>query len=152
MSAIVRSSSSSTDSVSLQLESSSALFTLGFRPPLGFTCPAFSSGNKPPQTELRREEKSADYRGTMLYFWIHTVWIPAVAFLFGFQGFPVRSVDMQRATDNITIRQGDTAIIRNGTLAYFLRGAQTNRTLMASVEADTLTKALMQWNPGGRHF
>ncbi|XP_022621575.1 limbic system-associated membrane protein-like, partial [Seriola dumerili] len=27
-------------------------------------------------------------------------------------GFPVRSVDMQRATDNITIRQGDTAIIR----------------------------------------
>ncbi|KAI3353867.1 hypothetical protein L3Q82_005075 [Scortum barcoo] len=26
--------------------------------------------------------------------------------------FPVRSVDMQRATDNITIRQGDTAIIR----------------------------------------
>ncbi|XP_077468233.1 limbic system-associated membrane protein isoform X1 [Stigmatopora argus] len=27
-------------------------------------------------------------------------------------GFPVRSVDMQRATDNITVRQGDTAIIR----------------------------------------
>ncbi|XP_076832881.1 limbic system-associated membrane protein isoform X2 [Brachyhypopomus gauderio] len=27
-------------------------------------------------------------------------------------GFPVRSVDMQRATDNITIRQGDTAVIR----------------------------------------
>uniref|UniRef100_A0A1A7WA28 Limbic system-associated membrane protein n=1 Tax=Iconisemion striatum TaxID=60296 RepID=A0A1A7WA28_9TELE len=27
-------------------------------------------------------------------------------------GFLVRSVDMQRATDNITIRQGDTAIIR----------------------------------------
>uniref|UniRef100_A0A8C6WPZ7 Limbic system associated membrane protein n=1 Tax=Neogobius melanostomus TaxID=47308 RepID=A0A8C6WPZ7_9GOBI len=27
-------------------------------------------------------------------------------------GFPVRSVDMQRTTDNITIRQGDTAIIR----------------------------------------
>ncbi|CAF89817.1 unnamed protein product, partial [Tetraodon nigroviridis] len=26
-------------------------------------------------------------------------------------GFPVRSVDMQRTTDNITIRQGDTAII-----------------------------------------
>ncbi|KAK1900039.1 Limbic system-associated membrane protein [Dissostichus eleginoides] len=26
-------------------------------------------------------------------------------------GFPVRSVDMQRANDNITIRQGDTAII-----------------------------------------
>ncbi|XP_071061273.1 limbic system-associated membrane protein [Pseudochaenichthys georgianus] len=48
----------------------------------------------------------------MLYFWIHTVWIPGIAFLFGFQGFPVRSVDMQRATDNITIRQGDTAIIR----------------------------------------
>ncbi|XP_035769339.1 limbic system-associated membrane protein [Neolamprologus brichardi] len=29
-----------------------------------------------------------------------------------YTGFPVRSVDMQRATDNITIRQGDTAIIR----------------------------------------
>lgn len=27
-------------------------------------------------------------------------------------GFPVRSVDMQRATDNITTRQGDTAIIK----------------------------------------
>ncbi|XP_029699584.1 limbic system-associated membrane protein isoform X3 [Takifugu rubripes] len=27
-------------------------------------------------------------------------------------GFPVRSVDMQRTTDNITIRQGDTAVIR----------------------------------------
>uniref|UniRef100_A0A3Q3WDI9 Ig-like domain-containing protein n=1 Tax=Mola mola TaxID=94237 RepID=A0A3Q3WDI9_MOLML len=27
-------------------------------------------------------------------------------------GFPVRSVNMQRSTDNITIRQGDTAIIR----------------------------------------
>ncbi|CAK6976861.1 limbic system-associated membrane protein isoform X3, partial [Scomber scombrus] len=30
----------------------------------------------------------------------------------GYVGFPVRSVDMQRATDNITVRQGDTAIIR----------------------------------------
>ncbi|XP_047247276.1 limbic system-associated membrane protein isoform X2 [Girardinichthys multiradiatus] len=49
----------------------------------------------------------------MRYFWIPTVWISYwIAFLFGFQGFPVRSVDMQRATDNITIRQGDTAIIR----------------------------------------
>ncbi|XP_057695941.1 limbic system-associated membrane protein isoform X2 [Corythoichthys intestinalis] len=48
----------------------------------------------------------------MAYLWIHTVWIPGVVFLFGFQGFPVRSVDMQRATDNITVRQGDTAIIR----------------------------------------
>ncbi|XP_028857100.1 limbic system-associated membrane protein-like isoform X2 [Denticeps clupeoides] len=28
------------------------------------------------------------------------------------RGFPVRSVDMQRPTDNITIRQGDTAVIR----------------------------------------
>ncbi|KAM9468777.1 limbic system-associated membrane protein isoform 1-T1 [Clarias gariepinus] len=27
-------------------------------------------------------------------------------------GFPARSVDVQRATDNITVRQGDTAIIR----------------------------------------
>ncbi len=25
-------------------------------------------------------------KDTMLYFWIHTVWIPGVAFLFGFQG------------------------------------------------------------------
>ncbi|XP_008424282.1 limbic system-associated membrane protein isoform X2 [Poecilia reticulata] len=48
----------------------------------------------------------------MHYFWIHSVWILCAAFLFTFQGFPVRSVDMQRATDNITIRQGDTAIIR----------------------------------------
>ncbi|TWW77522.1 Limbic system-associated membrane protein [Takifugu flavidus] len=31
-------------------------------------------------------------------------------------GFPVRSVDMQRTTDNITIRQGDTAVIRAGKL------------------------------------
>ncbi|XP_046892200.1 limbic system-associated membrane protein isoform X2 [Hypomesus transpacificus] len=47
-------------------------------------------------------------------FWIHTLWIPGFFFFFGFQGFPVRSVDMQRAsaTDNITIRQGDTAVIR----------------------------------------
>ncbi|XP_014017733.1 limbic system-associated membrane protein isoform X5 [Salmo salar] len=45
-------------------------------------------------------------------FWIHTIWIPGFFFFFGFQGFPVRSVDMQRATDNITIRQGDTAVIR----------------------------------------
>ncbi|XP_063061047.1 limbic system-associated membrane protein [Engraulis encrasicolus] len=27
-------------------------------------------------------------------------------------GFPVRSVDMQRPTDNVTVRQGDTAVIR----------------------------------------
>ncbi|GAA6100354.1 limbic system-associated membrane protein isoform X1 [Tachysurus ichikawai] len=27
-------------------------------------------------------------------------------------GFPARSVDVQRATDNITVRQGDTAVIR----------------------------------------
>uniref|UniRef100_A0A673G539 Limbic system-associated membrane protein n=1 Tax=Sinocyclocheilus rhinocerous TaxID=307959 RepID=A0A673G539_9TELE len=27
-------------------------------------------------------------------------------------GFPVISVDSQRSTDNITIRQGDTAVIR----------------------------------------
>uniref|UniRef100_A0A3B3QGL0 Limbic system associated membrane protein n=2 Tax=Paramormyrops kingsleyae TaxID=1676925 RepID=A0A3B3QGL0_9TELE len=27
-------------------------------------------------------------------------------------GLPVRSVDVQRTTDNITIRQGDTAVIR----------------------------------------
>ncbi|XP_023817227.1 limbic system-associated membrane protein isoform X2 [Oryzias latipes] len=48
----------------------------------------------------------------MPYFWRHTAWISGVALLLGFQGFPVRSVDMQRATDNITIRQGDTAVIR----------------------------------------
>uniref|UniRef100_A0A3B4BDY6 Uncharacterized protein n=1 Tax=Periophthalmus magnuspinnatus TaxID=409849 RepID=A0A3B4BDY6_9GOBI len=35
-------------------------------------------------------------------------------------GFPVRSVDMQRTTDNITIRQGDTAIIRSVTLLLLL--------------------------------
>ncbi|XP_066555226.1 limbic system-associated membrane protein isoform X2 [Amia ocellicauda] len=44
--------------------------------------------------------------------WIHSIWIVGVVLLFGFQGLPVRSVDMQRTTDNITIRQGDTAIIR----------------------------------------
>ncbi|CAB1415897.1 unnamed protein product [Pleuronectes platessa] len=33
-------------------------------------------------------------------------------------GFPVRSVDMQRATDNITIRQGDTAIISSGSVTW----------------------------------
>ncbi|XP_042564658.1 limbic system-associated membrane protein isoform X2 [Clupea harengus] len=44
--------------------------------------------------------------------WIHTIWIAGFFFLFGFQGFPVRSVDMQRPTDNVTVRQGDTAVIR----------------------------------------
>ncbi|XP_068173717.1 limbic system-associated membrane protein isoform X2 [Antennarius striatus] len=43
--------------------------------------------------------------------WIYGVWIPGAVFLLGFQGFPVRS-DLPRSTDNITIRQGDTAVIR----------------------------------------
>ncbi|KAL7825364.1 hypothetical protein AOLI_G00325710 [Acnodon oligacanthus] len=30
-------------------------------------------------------------------------------------GVSVRSADLQRATDNITIRQGDTAVIRSAT-------------------------------------
>ncbi|XP_062872498.1 limbic system-associated membrane protein isoform X2 [Trichomycterus rosablanca] len=45
-------------------------------------------------------------------FWIPAVWIPAFCALLAFQGFPARSVDLQRPTDNITVRQGDTAIIR----------------------------------------
>ncbi|XP_015197182.1 limbic system-associated membrane protein isoform X2 [Lepisosteus oculatus] len=45
-------------------------------------------------------------------YWIHSIWVLGFVFLFGFQGLPVRSVDMQRTTDNITIRQGDTAVIR----------------------------------------
>ncbi|CAL8335660.1 unnamed protein product [Boreogadus saida] len=37
-------------------------------------------------------------------------------------GFPVRSVDMQRATDNITIRQGDTAVISGSGDIHRTRG------------------------------
>uniref|UniRef100_A0A672NSA6 Limbic system associated membrane protein n=1 Tax=Sinocyclocheilus grahami TaxID=75366 RepID=A0A672NSA6_SINGR len=48
----------------------------------------------------------------MSCFWIHSILIPGFFVLFGFEGFPVISVDSQRSTDNITIRQGDTAVIR----------------------------------------
>ena len=73
---------------SLQLVSSSAAFTLlWFLPPLGFIRSASSSGNYPLETQFSRAERGTFAPGgTMLYFWIHTVWIPGIAFLFGFQG------------------------------------------------------------------
>ncbi|XP_061781594.1 limbic system-associated membrane protein isoform X2 [Nerophis lumbriciformis] len=43
-------------------------------------------------------------------------------------GFPVRSVDMQRATDNITVRQGDTAVIRCYVDDKFSKVAWLNRS------------------------
>lgn len=49
----------------------------------------------------------------MRTYWLHSVWVLGFFLsLFSLQGLPVRSVDFNRGTDNITVRQGDTAILR----------------------------------------
>ncbi|CAL8344992.1 unnamed protein product [Arctogadus glacialis] len=49
--------------------------------------------------------------------------------------FPVRSVDMQRATDNITIRQGDTAVISGSGDIHRTRGEAEPAELTNSVRS-----------------
>ncbi|XP_064413251.1 limbic system-associated membrane protein isoform X2 [Latimeria chalumnae] len=48
----------------------------------------------------------------MSFYWMHSFWILGFASFFSFQGLPARSVEFTRGTDNITVRQGDTAILR----------------------------------------
>ncbi|XP_042722425.1 limbic system-associated membrane protein isoform X2 [Lagopus leucura] len=49
----------------------------------------------------------------MRTYWLHSIWVLGFFLsLFSLQGLPVRSVDFTRGTDNITVRQGDTAILR----------------------------------------
>lgn len=46
-------------------------------------------------------------------FLLHSIWMLGFfMFLLSLQGLPVRSVDFNRSTDNITVRQGDTAVLR----------------------------------------
>ncbi|XP_038610158.1 limbic system-associated membrane protein isoform X3 [Tachyglossus aculeatus] len=49
----------------------------------------------------------------MRTYWLHSLCVLGVFLaVFSLQGLPVRSVDFSRGTDNITVRQGDTAILR----------------------------------------
>ncbi|XP_075762450.1 limbic system-associated membrane protein isoform X2 [Pelodiscus sinensis] len=49
----------------------------------------------------------------MRTYWLHSIWVLGFFLsLFSLQGLPVRSLDFTRGTDNITVRQGDTAILR----------------------------------------
>ncbi|XP_051869613.1 limbic system-associated membrane protein isoform X2 [Pristis pectinata] len=48
----------------------------------------------------------------MRFYVVHSIGILGFLSFFAFQGLPVRSVDFSRGTDNITIRQGNTAILR----------------------------------------
>lgn len=48
----------------------------------------------------------------MRTYWLHSIWVLGFFLFLFFQGLPVRSVDFTRGTDNITVRQGDTAILR----------------------------------------
>lgn len=63
--------------------------------------------------ESRSAPGSIQRGGDMRTYWLHSVWVLGFFLsLFSLQGLPVRSVDFNRGTDNITVRQGDTAILR----------------------------------------